>query len=180
MERRYGARIEWLPFDLHPEYPAEGVSAERYNFDVNAHHEQLFGEAGLPWTPHERFPNSRAALNVGELARERGCHDDFHYGAMRAFWAEGQDISDPEVLVALSGLDPDEVREVARMHTYQDRIGQLTTAVFEMGANGVPAFAIDDKVLIPGAQPHSLFVKVMDKLGHESVDTTDDAPVGES
>jgi predicted DsbA family dithiol-disulfide isomerase len=174
--------VEWLPFDLHPEYPAEGISIEqlaaRYGFDPGAHHVQLFGEAGLPFTPHARIPNSRAALNVSELARERGVHEPFHARLMAAFWGEDRDISDPDVLVeeaAPFGLDPDEVRDVARNHTYQDQIQAFTNAVFEMGANGVPAFAVDDQVLIPGAQPHSLFEKVMEKLGHESVDSTDDA-----
>jgi predicted DsbA family dithiol-disulfide isomerase len=34
----------------------------------------------------------------------------------------------------------------------------------QMGAGGVPAFVVDDRVLIPGAQPHELFEKVMAKL----------------
>ena len=117
---------------------------------------------------------------MAELARERGVHEEVHQRLMHGYWADDADISDPEVLVALSGLDADEVRDVAKTHPYQDRINELTRAVFEMGANGVPAFAVDDKVLIPGAQPHSLFEKVMDKLGYESVDTTDDSPPDES
>jgi predicted DsbA family dithiol-disulfide isomerase len=90
---------------------------------------------------------------------------------MTAYWAEDRDISDPEVLAdeaAAFGLDPDEVREVATAHPYQDRIQASTAAVHEMGAGGVPAFAIDDRVLIPGAQPHELFERVMGKLGLES------------
>ena len=26
MERQFGARITWLPFHLHPEYPPEGIT----------------------------------------------------------------------------------------------------------------------------------------------------------
>jgi predicted DsbA family dithiol-disulfide isomerase len=104
---------------------------------------------------------------VAELARERGVHGEVHERLMHAYWAEDRDISDPDVLVELSGLDPDEVRDVATAHPYQERIQMFTQAVFDMGANGVPAFAVADKVLIPGAQPHSLFEKVMDRLGHK-------------
>lgn len=107
-------------------------------------------------------------------------YDEVHERLMHGYWADDADISDPDVLVALSGLDANEVRDVAKTHPYQERIDELTRAVFEMGANGVPAFAVDDKVLIPGAQPHSLFEKVMDKLGHESVDTPEDVPKAES
>jgi predicted DsbA family dithiol-disulfide isomerase len=175
LERRYGAQIEWLPFDLHPEYPPEGIAADelsrRYGFDINSQHTQLFGEAGLQFTPHERIPNSRAALNAAELARERGVHDRLHARLMTAYWGEDRDISDPLVLAeegANVGLERDEVVDAATTHPYQDRIQGSTAAVFEMGGGGVPAFAIDDKVLIPGAQPHSLFEKVMQKLSYES------------
>jgi predicted DsbA family dithiol-disulfide isomerase len=121
----------------------------------------------LPVTRHERIPNSRAALNVAELAREQGVHEQLHERLMTGYWAEDLDISDPEVLAgegAAVGLDRDRVIEVARTFPYQDRIEASTSAVHDMGAGGVPAFVVDDRVLIPGAQPHSLFEKVMEKL----------------
>jgi predicted DsbA family dithiol-disulfide isomerase len=119
------------------------------------------------------MPNSRAALNVAELARERGVHKPFHERLMTAFWGEDRDISDPDVLAEEAekfGLDPDEVRDVAMAHPYQDRVNASTQAVMEMGAGGVPAFAVDDRALIPGAQPHALFEKVMAKFEHDPVD----------
>ena len=29
MKERFGATLEWLPFDLHPEYPPEGIPREQ-------------------------------------------------------------------------------------------------------------------------------------------------------
>jgi predicted DsbA family dithiol-disulfide isomerase len=163
-----------LPFDLHPEYPAEGLSYEqlaaKYGRDLRPGQARMFEEAGLPnAAERKRIPNSRAALNVAELARERGVHPELHARLMAAHWAEGRDISDPDVLAAEGsavGLDPDEVREVAATHRYQDLIDASTSAVLEMGGSGVPAFVVDDRVLIPGAQPHEFFTMVMDKLGY--------------
>ena len=140
----------------------------------------MFDEAGLPHATRTRIPKSHAALNVAELAREHGVHTELHQRLMTAFWAEDRDISDPEVLAeqaAAFGLDRDEVREAATTIPYQDRIRASTIAVHEMGAGGVPAFVIDDRVMIPGAQPHALFEKVMVKLelpAIDSVATTDD------
>jgi predicted DsbA family dithiol-disulfide isomerase len=140
----------------------------------------MFDEAGLSHAPRTRIPNSHRALNVAELARERGVHPQLHARLMTAFWGEDRDISDPGVLAeeaAAFGLDRDEVREVAANLPYMDRIRASTVAVHEMGAGGVPAFVIDDRVLIPGAQPHELFDRVMVKLEHHSTDsvaTTDD------
>jgi predicted DsbA family dithiol-disulfide isomerase len=127
----------------------------------------MFDDAGLPHAERDRIPKSHAALNVAELARERGVHPQLHERLMTAYWAEDRDISDPDVLVeeaSAFGLDPDEVRRVATELPYMDRIHASTVAVHEMGASGVPAFVVADQVLIPGAQPHSLFEKVMDRL----------------
>jgi predicted DsbA family dithiol-disulfide isomerase len=187
LERRYGAQIEWLPFDLHPEYPPEGLAIEeleaRYGRPLREGQARMFDEAGLPHATRTRIPNSRAALNVAELARERGVHTPLHERLMTAYWAEDRDISDPQVLADEAeafGLDRGEVVDVATTHPFQERIEASTAGVIEAGAGGVPAFVIADKVLIPGAQPHSLFDKVMERLGHESVESTDADPPPES
>ncbi len=127
----------------------------------------MFDEAGLPHASRTRIPKSHAALNVGELAREHGVNTELHGRLMTAFWGEDRDISNPDVLVeegAAVGLDADEVREVATTLPYMDRIRASTQAVVEMGAGGVPAFVVADQELIPGAQPHDLFEKVMERL----------------
>jgi predicted DsbA family dithiol-disulfide isomerase len=171
LEREYGAEIEWLPFDLHPEYPPEGIAIEdlerQYGRELRSGQARMFDEAGLPHTTRTRLPRSHAALNVAELARERGVHTELHKRLMTAFWAEDRDISDPDVLAeeaSAFGLDPDEVRDVAKTLPYQDKIRASTTAVHEMGGGGVPAFVVADRVMIPGAQPHDLFEKVMERL----------------
>jgi predicted DsbA family dithiol-disulfide isomerase len=138
----------------------------------------MFDAAGLPHVNRDHVPNSRAALNVSELAREQGVHEGLHQRLMTAYWAEDRDIGDVEVLVdeaAAFGLDLDEVRDVAATSRYQDRIEASTRAVIEMGAGGVPAWVVDDRLLIPGAQPHELFERVMEKLGYPG-DPVDNVP----
>ena len=173
LERRYGAEIEWLPFDLHPEYPRDGIPIDdlsrRYGHDVRESQARMFEAAGLPNAERDFVPNSHPALNVAELAREQGEHDALHSRLMTAYWGEGRDIGDVGVLVeegSAVGLDPDEVRDVAEAGKFEDRIRASTQAVLEIGAGGVPAFVVDDRLLIPGAQPHELFERVMDKLGY--------------
>ena len=165
--------MEWLPFDLHPEYPPEGIAIDdlsrRYGHDVRVSQARMFEAAGLPNAERDFVPSSHAALNVAELARERGVHDAIHASLMSAYWGEGRDIGDAEVLVELGeplGLDPDEIRDAAVGSRYEDRIRGSTAAVLEMGAGGVPAFVVDDRLLIPGAQPHELFERVLEKLGY--------------
>lgn len=132
----------------------------------------MFDAVALPHASRTRVPNSRAALNVGELARERGVHGPFHDRLMTAFWAEDLDISDPLVLAAEGagfGLDRDEVVEAATTFPYQERVDASSAAILEMGADGVPAWVIDDRVMIPGAQPHEVFERVMEKLGLDPI-----------
>ena len=120
---------------------------------------------------------------MAELARENGVHEQLHQRLMTGYWAEDRDISDPQVLAdegEAVGLDRGEVVDAATTHPYQERIQASTNGLFEMGTGGVPAFVIADRVLIPGAQPHSLFEKVMQRLELESVESTDDSPAASS
>jgi predicted DsbA family dithiol-disulfide isomerase len=36
----------------------------------------------------------------------------------------------------------------------------------DVGVTGVPAWVIDERVLVPGAQPHDVFERVLAKLGY--------------
>lgn len=75
-----------------------------------------FEAAGLVHNPPARVrSNSRAALRLTELARERGLHKPCHDRLMDAYWDEGQDIGGDDVLRRLAaevGLDAAEVDAV--------------------------------------------------------------------
>jgi len=67
--------VIWLPFDLHPEYPAEGIQrAELQARYGDAFHERLkqsFAASGLVYNPpFDLVPNTMRALRMTELARE--------------------------------------------------------------------------------------------------------------
>jgi predicted DsbA family dithiol-disulfide isomerase len=106
---------------------------------------------------------------LAELARERGVFDLLHPRLFDAYWGRGRDIGDDAVLVeegATVGLDESAVREAIRSDVYLQRIEEATRAAIELGAGGVPAWVIDQRVLVPGAQPHELFERVLERLGH--------------
>ena len=52
---------------------------------------------------------------------------------------------------------------------YLPRIEAQTTAALDLGAGGVPAWLIDQRLLVPGAQPHEVFTRVLERLGHAPV-----------
>jgi hypothetical protein len=112
MERRFGARIEWLPFDLHPEYPAEGIPRgdlhARYGEERMGQTKGMVEECGYTYNPpKDVVPNSRKALELTELARDLGIHEPVHTRLMDAYWAEARNIGDEDAPVARgrAGLD---------------------------------------------------------------------------
>jgi predicted DsbA family dithiol-disulfide isomerase len=130
----------------------------------------MFEQAGLPHAESlEKVPNSRQALLLGELARDRGAFASLHPRLFDAYWARGRDIGDPEVLLeegTAVGLEEDEIAEALADARYLPRIEAQTRAALELGAGGVPAWVIDERVLVPGAQPHEVFERVLARLGH--------------
>jgi predicted DsbA family dithiol-disulfide isomerase len=180
LERRFGALIQWRPFDLHPEYPPEGIPRaeleRRYGAGLADRRRAMFEQAGLPHAePLEKVPNSRSALVLAELARERGVFEQLHRRLFDAYWARGRDIGDRRVLVeegTVVGLDAAEIVDVLRDGRYLERIEEETRAALDLGAGGVPAWVIDQRLLVPGAQPHDIFERALEQLGHGPLGNT--------
>ncbi len=170
MRSRFGAEITWLPFDLHPEYPLEGIPRQqlidRYGPGMPDHVRRMFERAGLDYNPNpEIVPNSRLALRLTELARDRGLHEPVHDRLMDAYWAEGRNIGDPDTLqevAAEAGLT--EVDGVFDGDAYLDRVLASTAEAQSLGITGIPAFLLDSKLLILGAQPRDVFERAFERL----------------
>jgi predicted DsbA family dithiol-disulfide isomerase len=165
--------VTWLPFDLHPEYPPEGLPREellaRYGGDAMIERmTRFFADRGLEYNPHpDVVPNSRDALRLTELARDLGRHAELHDRLMDAYWAEAKDIGDHDVLRAQAasvGLPADEVDEVLGGDRYLDRVAASTREAFGFGANAVPAFVLDRRLLVLGAQPDEVFEQAFAQL----------------
>jgi len=155
----------WLPFDLHPEYPPEGISLadlhRRYGFGDQDPLRERFAAAGLEYNRPEIVPNTKLALRMTELARERGLHEPFHDRLMDAYWSEATNIGEPDELRRLAaavGLGTDDVEQViADPVTYLAAVEGSTQQAHSVGINAVPAFVLDRRVLVLGAQPLEVF-----------------------
>lgn len=161
--------MTWLPFDLHPEYPREGIPRSqlhaRYGEAFHDRLRQRFAEQGLVYNPPpEVVPNTMQALRVTELARERGLHARVHDRLMDAYWAEARNIGNPDELTALAveaGLDQADVRAVIEGDAYRDVVAGLTAQAVSIGITGVPAFLLDRRLLVLGAQPRAVFEQAL-------------------
>ena len=170
--RRFGAEVTWLPFDLHPEYPVDGLPREqllaRYGEGMTERMRAAFEARGLVYNPHpERIPNTMSALRLSELARELGRHEELHDRLMDAYWSEAEDIGDDTVLrrvAAELGLPEAEVEDVLGSDRYRDLVEDSTRRAVSIGANAVPAFVLDRRLLVLGAQPEHVFEQAFAQL----------------
>jgi predicted DsbA family dithiol-disulfide isomerase len=107
------------------------------------------------------------ALALTELARDRGVHGQVHDRLMRAYWEEARNIGDPKELRVLAdeaGLDEAEVVEAIEGSTYRERVRSSTAEALGMGITAVPAFVLDRRLLVLGAQPQAIFEQAVGRL----------------
>ena len=128
----------------------------------------MFERSGQPFAPAETISNTRDALRLTELARDRGLHEPFHDRLMEAFWAEGRNLADHDVLrelAAETGLDAAEVDDVLASDAHLERVLASTREAQSIGINGIPAFLLDGKLLVLGAHPRETFERAFEQLG---------------
>ena len=80
---------------------------------------------------------------------------------MDAYWSEATDIGDPDELRRLAGkvgLEPDDVeRVIADPSAFLDVVEASTRQAQSIGINAIPAFLLDRRLIVLGAQPLEVF-----------------------
>jgi predicted DsbA family dithiol-disulfide isomerase len=170
MKERFGASVEWLPFDLHPEYPPEGIPraqlVARYGPEGMARTRAFFESHGLEYNPNpDIVPNSLKALRLTEHARVQGLHEPFHDRLMDAYWTEGQNLADEDVLRALAGeVGVEGADDVFSSDLHLDDVRRSTENAHSLGITGIPAFLLGRRLLVLGAHPRETFERAFAQL----------------
>jgi predicted DsbA family dithiol-disulfide isomerase len=127
-----------------------------------------FAAAGLEYNRSQIVPNTQAALRLAELARGEGLHGELHIRLMDAYWSEATNIGDPEELRRIGievGLDAADVARVLDDPTaYADFVAASTNQAHSIGINAVPAFLLDRRLIVLGAQPIETFRRAFAQL----------------
>jgi predicted DsbA family dithiol-disulfide isomerase len=128
-----------------------------------------FADASLEYNRPPVVPNTRLALRLSELARRRGLHGPFHDRLMDAYWSEATDIGDPDQLRRLAaelGLASDDVESViADPSAFLDVVEASTRQAQSIGINAIPAFLVDRRMIVLGAQPFEVFSNAFARSG---------------
>jgi predicted DsbA family dithiol-disulfide isomerase len=176
--------VVWHSFQLDPAAPAiaQGRTvdklAAKYGMTLEqavAAQESLAANAatvGLDFNWQEtKSGNTFDAHRLIHFAATLGRADAMKERLLRAFFTEGEQIGDREVLVRLAGeagLDEDQAEAVLESDRHADDVRADIAQAQAYGIRGVPFFVIDGKYGISGAQPTELFSQALDQAWSEA------------
>jgi predicted DsbA family dithiol-disulfide isomerase len=165
--------LDWQGFELHPSTPRGGVSLARLfpGVPLPALHERTrrfaaqFDVTGF--RPPDVLVNTRRALAVAELARERRRLEPFRAAAFDAHWRQGKNLEDDGDLRAVAiaaGLTPDEALRAADDPALLARVDQRQVEAREAGVTGIPTFIIAGEEVV-GCQPYEALADAATRAG---------------
>jgi predicted DsbA family dithiol-disulfide isomerase len=169
----FEVEVNWLPFQLNPDMPAEGVPRAEYRRakfgsieKSQALDARVAGEArgeGLEFAFErmQRTPNTFLAHRLIDLAQRAGRGEAVVEALFRAYFIEARDTGDREVLMALAeaaGLARAEVEAAMADEAGAQRLAGEERGMRDLGISGVPFFIIDRRFGVSGAQPPEALV----------------------
>jgi predicted DsbA family dithiol-disulfide isomerase len=171
LKPEFDLEIDWRGFQIHPEWPTEGMPASEYRRGMDPETrravwtriEAMAEQAGFTMKPPELLTNSRLALEAAEFAKERGKDEAFAERVYRAYFNEELDIGNHGVLSDLAddvGLDRGELNLALESNRYSLRLKNNALVARERGVDGVPTFFIGEYPLV-GAQSEEVMRQIM-------------------
>jgi predicted DsbA family dithiol-disulfide isomerase len=159
--------LRWRAFELRPDPVPTLLPRGEYLVDIwERAVYPMARERGMNLKLPPVQPRSRLALEAAECAREQGRFDEMHHSIFRAFFEEGRDIGQKQVLLELgetSGLERKALEFALTSGQYLERVLDDEKLASELGLSGVPGMLLrrDDKPLgsahrITGAQPEEI------------------------
>ena len=131
--------------------------------------------AGLEFDYAKVFhTNTFDAHRLTKMAMEKGgtaMADQMAERLYKAYFAEGVDVGDQEVLVKLgteAGLDAADIKAMLEGKDYSDQVSLDERQAQMNRISSVPCFIIEDTVAVPGAMPKEQFMEVIKKYFPET------------
>jgi predicted DsbA family dithiol-disulfide isomerase len=165
--------VRWLPFQLNPGMPKEGISRRDYRTrkfgswersqELDARVIAVGRSEGIEFAFDriERTPNTLDAHRLIGLADSQGVQDAVVEALFRAYFTEGRDIGNHPTLldvVAGAGLDRQKAEALLNSDDGLEAIKEADGLVRRFGVDGVPFFVISGSLTLTGAQQPDAFL----------------------
>jgi len=180
----YEFGVQWHAFELNPDHSGEGepilpALARKYGRsedEMRASQSQMMTIArdlGLNFEKmQERFTcNTFDAHRLVKWAGEHGKQTEMKQALFEAYFGRAEDVSDHQNLVRCVeslGLDSAKAREVLDSDDYAKVVREDEATYQQAGVSAVPAFIINGKYLISGAQEPDTLVQAFGEIGAKS------------
>ena len=108
----------------------------------------------LPFGDRKMTFNSRLAQELGKWAEQMGKGDAFHDAVFKAYFADGRNIADVNILADITasvGLDAEAARDTITSRAFREAVDTDWTRAYESGVTAVPTFLMNGQTLV-GAQ----------------------------
>jgi predicted DsbA family dithiol-disulfide isomerase len=162
MDAGVAPEIRWLPFQLNPDMPRDGVARAEYRrakfgsvergreLDARVAAEGQREGIAFAFDRMQRTPNTVAAHKLIELAQKQGRAGAVVDALFRAYFELAEDIGDDAVL--------DRIATAAAVLGWPaeadaSRVAALEESMRGLGISAVPTFIFDRKLGVSGAQP---------------------------
>jgi predicted DsbA family dithiol-disulfide isomerase len=172
--RHHEVRVRWLPFQLNPTMPKEGISRQEYrtrkfgswerSLELDARVVEVGKAEGIDFAfdKIERTPNTLDAHRLIWLADQMGIQDAVVEALFRAYFTDGRDISNRQTLrdvVAEAGLDRARAEGVLNGGDGLGAIKEAGELARRLRVEGVPFFIVNGKLALSGAQQPDAFLE---------------------
>ena len=153
LRNHYDLKINWALVEIHPETPSEGRSISEHLKQILGELAEMAKEEGVTLIPRTTTANSHKALLLAEAAKEEG-RDPFytlHRRLFEAYFTEGQNIGDPDILrkiAATCGISEAAIERAWREERYEKLLKNHLRAAVELGVTSTPTFFFGREKLV--------------------------------
>jgi predicted DsbA family dithiol-disulfide isomerase len=177
-----GYSIVWRPYELNPGMPKEGMDrreyrsrkfgSREYSLALDAQVAEAGQQAGITFRHDlmQRTPNTLNAHRLIWFAQREGAQDAVVEGLFKAYFTEGRDVGDLEVLAdvaAAAGLDRGKTARFLASDEGTEDVRREERMAVSRGIRAVPTFILDGAELFSGARrPDAIAAHLTEAVAH--------------